>query len=103
LDATTRWRFLSWNDGLAATHAVIVPTIQGLTLICTYAPEYKLSADAVPTGAGTIASSPASGDGFYSAGTAVSVNALPASGYSFIGFSGAVSGTTTPANVVMDA
>jgi hypothetical protein len=38
LDATTRWRFLSWNDGLAATHAVIVPTSQGLTL-CLRAPE----------------------------------------------------------------
>ncbi len=53
------------------------------------------------SGSGTVARNPNASS--YAAGTVVSLTATPASGWSFTGWSGAVSGTTNPINVTMDA
>ena len=50
---------------------------------------------------GTIALSPSGGS--YAKGTVVTVTATPASGYDFTAWTGALSGTTNPATVTMDA
>lgn len=50
---------------------------------------------------GTIALSPSGGT--YTAGTVVTVTATPASGYTFSAWTGALSGTTNPATVTMNA
>jgi len=54
-----------------------------------------------PATNGTIALSPAGGT--YAAGTVVTVTATPAGGYQLAAWTGALSGTTNPATVTMDA
>lgn len=54
-----------------------------------------------PTTNGTIALAPAGGT--YAAGTVVTVTATPASGYQLAGWTGALSGSTNPTTVTMDA
>jgi hypothetical protein len=59
--------------------------------------QYYLTTAVSPSGGGTI--SP--GSGWYSSGSAVLVSASPNSGYTFSGFSGALSGKSTPQYVTM--
>ncbi len=60
---------------------------------------YKLTV--TPSANGTVTLSPSGGK--YNDGTKVTVTANPATGYAFAGWSGALSGTTNPAVVTMDA
>jgi hypothetical protein len=60
--------------------------------------QYYLTTAVSPAGGGTI--SPASG--WYNSGTVVTVSATANSGYQFTGFSGDLSGTTTPQNLTMN-
>ena len=53
----TRSTFAGWSDGLAATHAVIVPLF-GATYTATFTTEYLLTTVVQPAGAGSIAVSP---------------------------------------------
>jgi uncharacterized protein (TIGR03437 family) len=66
--------------------------------------QYQLTSTSVPPGAGTIAVTPSSptGDGFYDAGTTVSVSAFAAPGYQFASFSGSLTGSTNPQSLVMN-
>jgi len=61
--------------------------------------QYYLTTAASPSAGGTI--SPASS--WRNSGSVVSVSATANSGYQFTGFSGALSGTTTPQNLTMNA
>ena len=53
------------------------------------------------TGSGTVSSNPNAAS--YTAGTQVTLTATPATGYQFSGWSGALTGTTNPATITMDA
>jgi Divergent InlB B-repeat domain len=103
-DAGSRWLFQSWSDGGAAQHAVIVPSTPGgaLSLVAGYAAEYLLSVSPVPAAGGTVTPSPTSTDGFYAAGTPVSLSAQPAAGYQFVSFTGGITGSTNPSSLVMN-
>jgi len=61
--------------------------------------QYYLTTAVSPSGGATI--SPTSG--WYNSGTVVSVSATANSGYKFTGFTGDLSGTTTPQNLTMNA
>jgi hypothetical protein len=63
-------------------------------------PQYSLTTAVSPSGAGTISPSCSSGCA-ENTGTVVQVSASAASGYVFSGFSGNLSGTTTPQNLTM--
>ena len=103
-DSSTRWRFQSWSDGLAADHAVILPSNVGaaLNLTANYSAEYQLTLSPTPSAGGAMSAAPSSADGFYKAGTPVSIGAQTNNGYVFLGFTGGVTGTLNPSTVVMN-
>jgi hypothetical protein len=94
----TQYLFANWSDGLAATHTVTAPSA-ATTYTATFTTQYFLTTSASPLAGGTITPS----SGWYNAGTVVSVSAAANAGYQFTGFTGALSGTTTPQNVTMSA
>jgi len=96
--AGTQYVFASWSDGGAATHTVTAPST-ATTYTATFGTQYFLTTAANPAAGGSV--TPASG--WYDAGSAVPVSAAANSGYQFTGFSGALTGTTSPQTVTLNA
>uniref|UniRef100_Q01T07 Bacterial repeat domain-containing protein n=1 Tax=Solibacter usitatus (strain Ellin6076) TaxID=234267 RepID=Q01T07_SOLUE len=94
--AGTQYVFSGWSDGGAASHT-FVPSAG--TYTANFTTQYYLTSGASPSAGGAI--SPSSG--WYNAGSAVSVSASANGGYQFSGFSGGLSGTTTPQTLTMNA
>jgi hypothetical protein len=94
----TQYVFASWSDGGAISHSITASSSPA-TYTANFTTQYYLTTAASPPAGGTI--SPASG--WYNNGTVVSVSATANSGYQFTGFSGALTGTTTPQNLTMNA
>ncbi len=95
----TQYVFSSWSDAGAMSHSVMAPS-SSTAYTASFNTQYQLSTAAGPAGVGSI--SPASG-GWYNAGSVVSVSATANSGYQFTGFSGSLTGTTTPQTLTMSA
>ena len=87
--AGTQYLFSGWSDNGAISHTVYAAAT---TITAEYVPQYYLTTAVSPAGEGTI--SP--GSGWLTAGLAPSISASANSGYQFLGFSGALSGTTSP-------
>jgi len=62
---------------------------------------YTVTTSVSPTGGGTVSLNPSGGT--YATGTNVQVTATPAIGYTFSNFSGALTGTTSPATLAVTA
>jgi len=92
--------FQAWADGGAATRTVTIGS-GTQTLTANYQSTYLLSASAVPTGAATFQFSPASSDGFYAPGTAVTVSATASTNYSFEQWQGDASGSSPSVTLQM--
>src|SRR5207248_5191567 len=92
----TQYVYASWSDGGTQSHTVTAPSSPA-TYTATFNTQYYLTTSA--GAGGTI--SPASG--WYNSGTVVAVSATANSGFTFAGFSGDLTGTTTPQNVTMSA
>lgn len=90
LGETTQYVFTGWSDEGTASHTVTPPASAAYT--AHYTIRYFLITTSNPAMGGTI--SPPSG--WYDNGTIVSVSAVAFPGYSFAGFSGGLTGTTTP-------
>lgn len=90
----TRYTYSNWSDGGAMSHTVTAAVGAGYT--ADFNTQYYFTTSA--TSGGSI--SPSSG-GWYNSGTVVSVSATPSGGYIFTGFSGSLSGTTTPQNLTI--
>src|SRR4029078_1276208 len=71
------------------------------TYTATIQAQYRLTVAASPTAGGTVTANPSSPDGFYSAGTSVTISATPATGYYFLNFNGDVTGYSSPQTVSM--
>ena len=97
----TRSVFANWSDGGAQTHTVSAPAAGG-TFTASFSTQYALTVSVNPAGSGTVSATPASGDGYYNAGASVSLAATPAGGYAFAGWSGGLTGATTPQSVAMN-
>jgi Concanavalin A-like lectin/glucanases superfamily/Divergent InlB B-repeat domain/Domain of unknown function (DUF2341) len=95
----TQYVFGNWSDSGAASHSVTAPS-SATAYTASFTTQYQLTTAASPTAGGTIG--PASG-GWYNSGSVVSVSSAANSGYAFSGFSGALTGTTTPQNLTMSA
>lgn len=93
----TRFLFQSWSDAGAMSHSVTTPS-STTTYTVSFLTQYYLTTAASPSGAGSI--SPPSG--YFDGGTSVSVSAAAGNGDVFVGFSGDLSGTTTPQSLLMN-
>ncbi len=89
--AATRLVFTRWSDNGAASHSIIVPSTS-TTLTASFETQYLLTTQASPPGAGSLAVSPASPDGFYAAGAQISLAATPAATNVFMGWTGGTLG-----------
>ncbi|MGJ5815618.1 InlB B-repeat-containing protein [Paludibaculum fermentans] len=87
LAASTVDRFVSWSDSGAADHEIVVP-VTGGQYAAQYNRYHKVTSVVIPAGSGMVLAAPASADGFYLAGSQVTVSGIPAKGYSFGSFSG---------------
>jgi hypothetical protein len=97
--AGTQYVFANWSDGGAASHTVTGPS-SPTTYTANFTTQYQLTTAASPAAGGTI--SPASG-GWYNSASLIAVSATANSGYTFSGFSGALTGATTPQNLTLNA
>ena len=83
----TRWRWISWSDGMARTHD-ITASLSGGTITATLARDFKIIANAGANG--TIASNPVvnlAGE-FVAEGNGVQLTATPNAGFVFNGWTG---------------
>lgn len=95
-----RYRFRAWSDGGSRARSVSVPASGG-SLTLNLAPEYRLRARV--SDQDSIRMSPQSEDGFYAAGTRVTVEAISNANRRFAGWVGDVfKGEDPVATVVMD-
>jgi astacin len=94
--STMRYRFVSWSDGGAQTHAITTASA-GATFTANFAIDYKVSAVVAPAGSGTVAFSPASVDGFYASGSTVTITAQPTAGNCLQNWTGALGLPSKPA------
>ncbi len=93
--------FLSWSDGGAQSHNVIV-TNGAVTVNGSFKSQYLLTTTAVPASEGTVTQFGPVGP-FYDAGTVVLVSNTPAPGYQFQFWSGACTGFSPACAVTMNA
>jgi uncharacterized protein (TIGR03437 family) len=93
--------FQSWSDMGALDHQIKLDT--DTTAIATYTTRYQLTASASPVSAGTFIAVPMSSDGYYTAGSSVTLSARPSSAYRFSTWSGGLSGATPTATITMQA
>lgn len=100
--AGTRYLFANWSDAGAQSHSIVVPAA-ATTYTATFAAQYLLTTVVSPPGAGAIAVSPASADGYYNSGTSVSLRATPTGNPEFSAFTGDLSGPANPQSLVMSA
>jgi len=94
------WKFDSWSGALSGSSNPASLTISSnvsVTATFSQVPIYTLATSI--TGQGTV--SPAGGS--YSAGSVITLTATPAPGWKFDGWSGALSGSSNPANITMNA
>lgn len=96
----TRQVFANWSNGGAATQTIVAAADQTFYTV-TYVTQHLLTTNVI--GSGTVSTNPSSADGFYPAGTQVFLTANPAAGSAFTGWTGAVSGSSNPILVVVDA
>jgi hypothetical protein len=89
--------FVSWSNTATKTQTVIVNG--PATYTAYFQTQYLLTTAVSPSSAGTIVAS----TGYYASGSTVSITATAASGYQFTGFSGDLSGVTSPQSLLMNA
>lgn len=95
-----RHTFRSWSNGGTQSQSITIGSTAA-TYTATYGAQFALTTAARPSNAGTILFNPASSDGYYDAGAAVQLTAVPNSAYGFVSFSGSLSATTNPATITM--
>ncbi len=97
----TRYSFLTWSDGGAASHTITAPA-SATTYTATFQTQYLLTRTLSPANGGSTSISPSSADGYYNAGAGVSITATPAAGFVFSNWSGAASTASNPVSLTMD-
>jgi sugar lactone lactonase YvrE len=96
-----QYAFSFWSDGsVASSRSGVTPPIGGGTFTATYDTQYQLALTASPSTRGSVTPSTPT---YYSANSLVQLTATPAAGSVFTGFTGDVTGTSNPLNLVMPA
>ncbi len=93
------YRFGSWGGALSGTSNPTTLLVDASkTISATFIRQYTVSVST--TGSGSVSLSPSGG--VYDAGTLLTLTAVPVPGASFLGWSGALSGVTNPATLLVD-
>jgi hypothetical protein len=93
------YRFGSWGGALSGTtNPTTLLVDANKTISATFVRQYTVSVST--TGSGSVGLSPSGG--VYDAGTLVTLTAVPVAGASFLGWGGALTGTTSPATLLVD-
>lgn len=85
--AGTRWKFNDWGSRGTSPAVSVNALVEPQVARATYARQVRVATAVFPEGAGAVTINPASADGYYNAGTAITLTAEPAGGYSFDQFS----------------
>jgi Bacterial Ig-like domain (group 3)/Divergent InlB B-repeat domain len=96
--AGTQYVFSSWTDGTATSSRTITTPASPTTYTASFNTQYLLTTTVGPAAGGTV-----TGAGYYNAGATATVGATAAAGYGFAGFSGALTDTVNPQNLLMNA
>jgi uncharacterized protein (TIGR03437 family) len=99
---TSRYDFAGWQDASAGAARSVTFNQDSQTVNVNYSISNKLIASMDPDGSADIQVSPASTDGFYSAGTVVSLTAAARPGYKFNHWDGDMSGGFRSGTLKMD-
>ncbi len=101
--SNTELIFSSWSSG-GSTPSIQATFTQGAqTFNATYQTAYALAVSSNPANAATVRTSPASANGYYPAGTQITLTPMVNSGYKFLGWGGDLSGAATPGFLTMSA
>lgn len=95
----TLYQFQSWSDGGAVSHTILAPNTD-TTITANFAPAYRLTTALSLPNAGSIQISPPSPNGYYPAGTTVTLTTTWNSGYVFNSYSG-VTASGNPLTITM--
>jgi uncharacterized repeat protein (TIGR02543 family) len=97
---STGWHFVGWSgDATGGANPVSVTMNAAKTVTATFAIDTH-PLDVTVAGSGTVTRNP--NQPFYDYGTVVTLGAVPATGWHFVGWSGDLSGATSPATVTID-
>lgn len=99
--ALTRYNFTTWNTGSTSSTLTVTIGDSAQILTATYQVSYKLSTGSQPANQAVFTLIPPSADGFYAAGTQVSVTAVPQNGFKFKLWTGDLSGTNITSVLTM--
>jgi hypothetical protein len=88
----------SWSTSETTAQISVQAQANGSTYTANFTTSYELTATVTPANTGTIA---AAGQ-FYAANSTISVQAAPVAGYKLTGFSGDLTGTANPQNLLMN-
>ncbi len=92
----TIYIFQNWSDSNTQNPRTFTPDPSvATTLTANFVTQYQLTTQAVPASGGS-----ASASGFYDAGTAVPITAIPSNGYSFTGWTGSVASSSSSSTTV---
>ncbi len=92
----SQYVFQNWSDSGLASHSVTA-SAGTASYTAAFKIQYQLTTAASPSGGGSILPATA----YFDAGSTVPVSAAANPGYTFTGFTGALSGATTPRNLTM--
>jgi uncharacterized protein (TIGR02145 family)/uncharacterized repeat protein (TIGR02543 family) len=100
--ASTGFNFAGWSQDASGSATTATITMDGNKKVTANFTRitYTLTTNVSPSGAGTIAASPANGP--YNSGSSVSLAASASNGYRFSSWSGDAGGTTSPVSVMMN-
>jgi uncharacterized protein (TIGR03437 family) len=99
--ATARYDFDSWSSGGSATSMQVTFNQNVQVFTASYHTSYLMSVNSNPVAGATFTMSPASPDGFFPAGTPVTVTAVAKGGYKFAQWAGDYTSTLSSAYLMM--
>ncbi|MBL8222482.1 MAG: hypothetical protein JNL62_24805, partial [Bryobacterales bacterium] len=103
--AGTRYGFANWTgpnlNSSSANTTITVPATSS-TYTANFNTQYLLTVNVTPIFGGDVGIGPAGSNGYHNSGTTVTLLASVSAGYGFVGYSGAVTSTSTNVQVLMN-
>jgi uncharacterized repeat protein (TIGR02543 family) len=99
---STRYSFNNWSDLGAQTHTINTPA-SPVTITASFTTEHLLTILRSPPSGGAVNAVPPSASGFYAQGTGIQLTASPSAGFQFSGWTGDLTGSQNPGQILMNA